>query len=38
VLLIRGALQRGQGVVTVQAESVEVFNVMVATPPSRDFR
>ena len=38
VLLIRGSLQRGQGVVTVQAESAEVFNVMVATPPSRDFR
>jgi error-prone DNA polymerase len=38
VLLIRGALQRGQGAIALQAESVEAFDVSVVTPPSRDFR
>jgi error-prone DNA polymerase len=38
VLLIRGVLQRGQGAIALQAESVELFDVAVTTPPSRDFR
>ena len=38
ILLIRGTLQRGQGVVALNAEYVEVYDVAVATPASRDFR
>ncbi len=35
-LMVRGALQRGQGTVTVQAEFVEPL-VLGATTPSRDW-
>ncbi|MGA7833671.1 MAG: error-prone DNA polymerase, partial [Acidimicrobiales bacterium] len=37
-LLVRGSLERGQGTLTLAAESVEALEMKTPVPPSRDFR
>jgi hypothetical protein len=38
ILLVRGRLERGRGVVNVVAEQVERYGFAGQAPPSRDFR
>jgi error-prone DNA polymerase len=37
-LLVRGSIERGQGTLTLVAESVEALEMKTPVPPSRDFR
>jgi error-prone DNA polymerase len=37
-LLVRGSIERGQGTLTLVAESVEALEMKAPVPPSRDFR